>query len=127
MTKPLENSFSKTLTTDANNCTRALDNHKQRVEWQIRRIYRARNMIVHDGTTPSYTNILIENLHDYLDSVMKGLMLLASTKHTMNTIGQGFKIYELNNKSFLNGLNKIQKGFTNDTFNKLGATLLIPE
>src|SRR5690606_20936268 len=42
--------------------------HRQKVEWQLRRIYRTRNMIVHSGKLPSYTNILVENIHNYFDT-----------------------------------------------------------
>ena len=31
------------------------ETHKTKVSWQIRRIYRTRNLIVHSGRTPSYT------------------------------------------------------------------------
>lgn len=74
---------------------RTLENHEERVSWQIRRIYRARNLIVHEGMTPSYTDVLIENIHDYLDVVLNGLMNLASDGR-ISTIDQGFKLVELN-------------------------------
>ncbi|RFB93593.1 hypothetical protein B5K11_13810 [Rhizobium leguminosarum bv. trifolii] len=46
-------------------------NHQCRVEWQIRRIYRTRNAIVHSGETPEYTQMLVENAHDYFDQVFE--------------------------------------------------------
>src|SRR5690606_9153820 len=63
--------------------------HKQKVEWQIRRIYRTRNLIVHSGKLPSYTNILIENLHNYFDSFLETLINKAITEKTIRTINQG--------------------------------------
>ncbi|OOF07865.1 hypothetical protein BZG82_15990, partial [Salinivibrio sp. PR5] len=54
---------------DPKNMLKGLKNHTTRVGWQIRRIYRARNMIVHSGMTPSYIELLIENVHDYLDHI----------------------------------------------------------
>jgi hypothetical protein len=73
----------------------ALDAHKQRLEWQIRRIYRARNIIVHSGETPSYTKAIIEHTHDYLDTVLSLLVKLASKPKAINSVGQGFKYVEL--------------------------------
>lgn len=66
-----------------------LSSHKQKVEWQIRRIYRTRNLIVHSGKLPSYTNILIENLHNYFDSFLETLINKAITEKTIRTINQG--------------------------------------
>lgn len=96
-----------------------LRRHTERVEWQIRRIYRVRNLIVHDGVTPSYTELLIENLHDYLDSVMNGLMKLAARDHTINTIEQGFKLAEINYKAYLDNLKKKGLVFNESNLNKL--------
>jgi hypothetical protein len=73
----------------------ALDAHRLRLEWQMRRIYRARNIIVHSGQTPPYTRALIEHAHDYLDSVLSMLVKLASRPKTVNSVAQGFKHVEL--------------------------------
>ena len=73
----------------------ALNAHRLRLEWQIRRIYRARNIIVHSGQTPPYTRALIEHAHDYLDSVLSKLVKLASRPKTVNSVAQGFKHVEL--------------------------------
>src|SRR5690606_1853257 len=43
-----------------------LEKHEERAAWQLRRIYRTRNLIVHSGQTAPYIEILIENLHDYI-------------------------------------------------------------
>lgn len=97
-----------------------LDVHAKRVAWQLRRIYRARNMIVHDGSTPSYTEVLIENTHDYLDTVMKWLMALASSANTIHTVSQGFKMMELNYISYKEALSE-----KNIVFNKDNVDLLL--
>lgn len=46
-----------------------LKRHQRRVEWQINRIYRTRNSIVHSGETPKYAGIIVDNAHDYFDQV----------------------------------------------------------
>lgn len=82
----------------------ALDIHTKRLEWQIRRIYRARNLIVHSGITQSFTKTLIENLHDYLDVVMGTLIRLATKPEKIMSIDQGFKYVELLYSSYVKAL-----------------------
>jgi hypothetical protein len=43
----------------------SLKGHKQNMEWQIRRIYRARNHIIHQGNCLPGTRQLIQHLHTY--------------------------------------------------------------
>ena len=47
-----------------------LCNHRQRLEWQIMRIYRNRNMIVHDGSHFPYIDLIVQNLHYYVDTLI---------------------------------------------------------
>ncbi|WP_312917503.1 hypothetical protein [Stenotrophomonas sp.] len=82
----------------------ALDAHRLRLEWQMRRIYRARNIIVHSGQAPPYTRALIEHAHDYLDSVLSTLVKLASRPKTVNSVAQGFKHVELKYANYYKSL-----------------------
>ena len=47
-----------------------LNKHRKRLEWQIMRIYRNRNMIVHDGSHFPYIDLIVQNLHFYVDSLI---------------------------------------------------------
>ena len=49
---------------------KVLLNHRKRLEWQIMRIYRNRNMIVHDGSHFPYIDLIVQNLHFYIDTLM---------------------------------------------------------
>lgn len=49
---------------------RTLDDHYNRVSWQIHRIYRARNQLVHAGFVPSYLESIILNLAEYYRSAI---------------------------------------------------------
>lgn len=49
---------------------KVLSNHRKRLEWQIMRIYRNRNMIVHDGSHFPYIDLIVQNLHFYIDALM---------------------------------------------------------
>lgn len=55
----------------------SLARHKERLVWQIARIYRARNMIVHSGNCPSIIDVLAENAHSYLDTFIGKVLSLA--------------------------------------------------
>lgn len=96
-----------------------LENHSKRVEWQLRRIYRARNLIVHSGKTPSYTGILIENIHDYLDLIMSTLIALATKPKIIVSIDQGFKYLELTHESYKKDLKKKKTPFDRELILKL--------
>lgn len=65
-----------------------LENHKQKVEWQIRRIYRVRNLIVHSGKKPMYSNILVENLHNYFDDFLNYIIDNAISEKRIKTINE---------------------------------------
>ncbi len=65
-----------------------LHHHETKVNWHLRRIYRVRGLVVHSGKYPSYTPILIENLHNYLDLFLKKVIELSIAKK-IRTIEQG--------------------------------------
>lgn len=44
-----------------------VEKHAERVRWQIMRIYRNRNLIIHNARKMPYLSLLIENLHSYVD------------------------------------------------------------
>lgn len=69
--------------------SKLVENHKQKVEWQIRRIYRVRNLIAHSGKMPSYTNILVENLHNYFDDMLNYVIDNAISEKRIKTIEEG--------------------------------------
>lgn len=90
-----------------------IETHKRKVAWQVRRIYRTRNLIVHSGRTPKYTESLIENGHDYLDQMMAGIMSLSCGDYKANTLEQVFEIAKIKQIKFereLNSLSEISEG-----------------
>lgn len=54
-----------------------LASHRRRLSWHIMRIYRNRNMIVHDGTYFPYIDIIVQNLHYYIDCLIDTINLYA--------------------------------------------------
>ncbi len=81
-----------------------LNGHARRVAWQLRRIYRTRNLIVHTGRTPPFVDALIRNIHDYLDVVVSTIVHQASDGEKINSIDQTFAFATLKYKEFEEGL-----------------------
>lgn len=111
--------FLRALVSDPKNIIDALDAHQIRLAWQIRRIYRTRNIIVLSGKTPSYTKALIEHSHDYLDTVLLQLVKLASKPKTINSVAQGFKFMEMKYKQFYAALSVKDLTFTRSNIGQL--------
>lgn len=66
--------FSKRIFRDSKSVYNELLRHKQKLRWQIMRIYRNRNMIVHNGEHMPYLNVILGNLHYYVDSMFDALI-----------------------------------------------------
>ena len=66
--------FSEHIFCDSKTVFEELIRHKQKIKWQIMRIYRNRNMIVHNGEHMPYLNIILGNLHYYVDAMFDALI-----------------------------------------------------
>lgn len=96
-----------------------LDAHKLRLEWQIRRVYRVRNIIVHSGNTPWNTKPLIEHCHSYLDTILNELVRLASEPKSINSVVQGFKLTALRYDEYYRALSENKKEFNVGNIDRL--------
>lgn len=72
------------------NALKFLHRHQERVTWQIYRIYRARNAIIHTGSTPSNATSLFLNAHDYFDQVFELSCAFCSGSSGYNNYGDAF-------------------------------------
>lgn len=68
--------------------------HTNKAEWHIKRMYRTRNLIVHAGRVPPFTNTLVENSHTYLD-ILLDTMIILSIKYFVYTIEQCIREIEI--------------------------------
>jgi|SRR3989344_5286315 hypothetical protein len=50
---------------------KTLKHHRQKVKWHLSRIYHTRNSIMHSASALPYLPTLVENLHFYLDTLIK--------------------------------------------------------
>ncbi|WAU74170.1 hypothetical protein [Acinetobacter sp. TR11] len=83
--------------------------HEKKIRWQLRRIYRTRNLIVHSGNTLPYIDTLIENSHDYLDQAINAVIEYSCGNLSANTLEQIFEMAKLDYEFYFKELNKIEK------------------
>ena len=55
-----------------------LTRHREKVAWQLNRIYWNRNLIVHSAQSLPYLAVLVEHLHTYIDSFLQSIMVVAA-------------------------------------------------
>lgn len=112
-------SYLEGVLSSTDNIKKALENHTTRIEWQIRRIYRARNLIVHSGKTPSYTSILIENTHEYLDCIFSLFIQLTTKPKKINDISQGFAYLGVFYSEMLKTISQSKRPFDEDLIKRI--------
>lgn len=66
--------FSENVFPSSETIYQFLKRHEKRVRWHIMRIYRNRNMIVHNGSYMPYVDVIAENLHFYVDELFDVLI-----------------------------------------------------
>lgn len=71
-----------------------LENHKKKVEWQIQRIYRARNVIVHSGRKVEHLELLCANLEHYLKTCLSNISDLLGHSPSIETPEECFVRYD---------------------------------
>jgi hypothetical protein len=81
----------------------SLEQHRLNVDWQLRRIYRARNDVMHRGRGSAVLPRLIQHLHTYLGVTLYNL-LYDLHNHTGWTLPDALKHRELLFNSFLKRL-----------------------
>lgn len=73
------------IANDPKKLTAMIDQHRERVKWQLHRIYRERNDIVHNAAWSKYARGLIENGFSYFQETNK-FLLKCGTKYKINDI-----------------------------------------
>lgn len=86
-----------------------LDLHERKVAWQVRRIYRTRNLVVHSGKAPNFIHTLIENGHNYLDQVLSQIMLSSCGDYRLGSLDQVFEFTKIRYERFERCLSGIDK------------------
>ncbi len=91
------------------NLMKKVDLHEKKVAWQLRRIYRTRNLIVHSGRSISYIDTLIENAHDYLDQTMNSVIKYSCGYLSATSLEQAFDMARIDNDVFLKEMRNIKE------------------
>jgi hypothetical protein len=71
-----------------NEAALAIAGHQKRVEWQVHRIYRARNQLVHSGRVPSYLQSLVLNLFEYYRATIATIVNRARKDDQLSEVDQ---------------------------------------
>jgi hypothetical protein len=93
-----------TILQSRDNIKEAIEVHRKKVLWQVRRIYRTRNLIVHSGRTPKYIHSLIENGHDYLDWLVFEIIKMSTGEYSIRTFEQAFELAHIKHSVFMKNL-----------------------
>ncbi len=82
----------------------SVENHEKRVRWQLSRIYRVRNSLVHAGKAPAYLDSLLINATEYYRSAVSSIVQRAHSENhesdldqTIAEIGIDYRLFK---KSF---------------------------
>jgi hypothetical protein len=94
------------LFSDPKKLNAMLEEHRKKLTWQLRRIYRTRNLIVHSGRSPNYTSTLIENAHDYLDSMLNEIAEASCSSMRISSFKQAFELFRIQHIGYERQLRK---------------------
>jgi hypothetical protein len=88
---------------------KTLEEHESRVEWQLHRIYRARNGLVHVGDQPTYLDSLVLNLDEYYRACLGTLVNRASRDSIQSDLDQLIAEIGIEYRTYMNYWNTSQK------------------
>lgn len=71
----------KRMLNESQSVAKSMTIHAKNIDWQLRRIYRVRNAIVHRGRSVPYLRQLIQHLHSYVVNVLQTL-IYELTRHS---------------------------------------------
>ena len=95
--------YNKTLSSKQN-VHNYVEKHATRVKWQIMRIYRNRNLIIHNADKMPYLKLLIENLHSYVDEFINYIIYALSQSKDISSMCQELFVKECKwNRAFQKG------------------------
>jgi predicted small secreted protein len=87
------------------NALKAVQKHREKLSWQIHRIYRYRNGIIHSGDSPSGIDELVAGAHDYFDQVFNLCIELCSGSSGFHTFQEVFDFLKLREEQYRKELN----------------------
>ncbi|MCA1492711.1 hypothetical protein I6F11_17460 [Ensifer sp. NBAIM29] len=97
---------------DPKKAFRTITDHSNRVRWQVHRIYRVRNQLVHAGRRPSYLESVILNLAEYYRSAIATIINHAKVEDHASDIDQVVAEIGIRQKILLSELEADKGKFT---------------
>ncbi|MFE0502673.1 hypothetical protein ACFW0P_18030 [Lysobacter soli] len=85
---------------------RMVESHERKVSWQVRRIYRTRNMYIHSGKRVVLMDTLVENAHHYLDIYLDAVQRLSELSPSISTLDQAWLVASERMREWMAQLNK---------------------
>lgn len=96
------------------------ENKKKKIYWNIRRVYRTRNKIVHQGDIGKQNDFIVETVHYYLDSILNSIIIKKLKFNDINSIENYLHEINLIYKDYINFIEKQKNiGITNENFIKV--------
>jgi len=80
---------------------KTIELHNKRVRWQLQRIYRARNLIVHKGGKLEYVKQLVENLHSYYHTIISLANEVKNDNSDIESLDTIFKLIRIEHDAHL--------------------------
>ena len=78
-----------------------IQEHKDKVELQLHRLYRTRNAIVHNASTPDRLDMLIINLEHYLRSTLNAMVYMMNSAQSISSPEEAFNRYHYQSECIL--------------------------
>lgn len=108
------------LVSDVSYALKKIENHYNKVKWQVQRLYRIRNEIAHSALQEqSSLIILIEHMYDYLSIFILEIVMSIENKK-LETLGEVFTVIKDNYELFI----ELAKSKDQQTHNILYDTVL---
>ena len=83
---------------------KSIDEHQQRIEWHLERMYRTRNLITHKGEPIEIIDQLIENLQSYYHLIIDQIEEIAYKNDHIRSIESIIEIIKLEYISYISNL-----------------------
>lgn len=105
-------------------CLSSILGHHDRVAWQLNRIYRVRNSLVHAGKSPTYTDTLVANTLEYLRASVMSLLRVSARQDSSGDLDQlfaeiGFEFKNMLAKLKVHGRKPFDEALAHEVFSAL--------
>lgn len=87
-----------------------IDQHEKKVSWQLSRMYRARNQIVHAGHAPNFADSVAVNAFEYLSTMLNGVTIRLNAAGNMKDIESVIELLSMSYYSAKEDVKKLGDG-----------------